>query len=422
MSFHLDFDWVDVAPSPDEFARRTMAKLCIRVNGTAVTSITDHRHRLNRDHVLVPLHHVAEWLVAHWHHLLHEVADTGEQRPDFDIRHNLVFAGDGFVMPQLTILSAAGATSLRWLASRPRFAELEFIHTGEARVPTEELEQAFRTLIDAVVDKLRRENLPLPALDDAWSAINELDAEEQEFARAAALIGVDPFDVDDALADSIVAFWQGTLPNLREDALAGADTESLPKVERWLRRGLSFLDEHRADGQSDWDRLRRSMSQSDSPVPWMQGYELARCFLREIGGRDSRDALASSGLPEIPHRMSDAPSTRLQGLVAADSPACVVTSRGESAKRFLRARALGAYLASSSSGPSLLSSLSTDFQALTRAFAAELLAPARELRDRLGGGPVGASALRALAREFRVSDSVIRHQIENHHLAPLIHA
>ncbi len=42
MSFRFEFDWVDAMLSPDVFACRTMAKLCIRVDGTAVTRVTDH--------------------------------------------------------------------------------------------------------------------------------------------------------------------------------------------------------------------------------------------------------------------------------------------------------------------------------------------------------------------------------------------
>ena len=413
MSFHLEFEWADVAPSPDEFAHRTMAELRIRVNGTVVTEVTDHRDRKSRDHVLVPLHHVAEWLVAHWHHLFHEVADIGRQRPDFDIRHDLAFAGDGFVLPHLAISPVSGAMSLQWRASRPSFAALEFTSAGEARVTAEEMERAFRGLIEAVLGKFREENVPLLELEEAWNAINELDAEEQEFTRAAALLGVDPFDVDDSLANTIVGFWQGVPPTLREDALAGANADSLPKIERWLRTGLEYVEEQRVTrGLEDWSEFRRPVSSSNSAPPWKQGYDLARTFLHEIG---------SHSLPEIPHRIMATPSTRLQGLVASNSPACVISSKGESGTRFLRARAIGAYLASRFPGsPSLIRSLATDFQAFTRAFAAEFLAPAQKLREQIGGRSVDAAALRELARSFRVSIAVIRHQIENHHLARLV--
>ena len=104
-------------------------------------------------------------------------------------------------------------------------------------------------------------------------------------------------------------------------------------------------------------------------------------------------------------------------LVAADSPACMTTPHDESSRRFLLARALGDYLGRSEHGASILSSLATDRQARSRAFAAELLAPAESLRERLSDHPVPPERVDDLGQEFGVSSLVIRHQIENHHLA-----
>ena len=85
------------------------------------------------------------------------------------------------------------------------------------------------------------------------------------------------------------------------------------------------------------------------------------------------------------------------------------------------ARALGDYLARASPGPGLLSSLSTDRQAQSRAFAAEFLAPADALRARLAGNSsVEPERTDDLAREFGVSSEVIRRQIENHDMGAIV--
>jgi Zn-dependent peptidase ImmA (M78 family) len=55
-------------------------------------------------------------------------------------------------------------------------------------------------------------------------------------------------------------------------------------------------------------------------------------------------------------------------------------------------------------------------QRASRAFAAELLVPADELGQRVAG-EVTYEQVAGLAKEFGVSDLVIKHQIENHHLA-----
>lgn len=122
----------------------------------------------------------------------------------------------------------------------------------------------------------------------------------------------------------------------------------------------------------------------------------------------------------IPHRALQPPSIRIHGLVAAETPACVTVPRGESATRFLIARALGEFLGRSLPGPGLLSSLSTDQQAQSRAFAAEFLAPAKALQQRLAGSDLEPERADDLAEEFGVSSQLIRHQVRNHDLATIV--
>ena len=66
----------------------------------------------------------------------------------------------------------------------------------------------------------------------------------------------------------------------------------------------------------------------------------------------------------------------------------------------------------------MLGTLATDRQAFSRAFAAEFLAPAEGLRERLrDASVVEAEGVDDLAAEFGVSSIVIRRQIDNHDLA-----
>ena len=415
MSVRFRFEWVDAPPSPDDLARRTMAELCIELDGAVVTAVIDRRSRVYRDHVVVPLLHVAEWLVSNWYHIFHEIEATGEQKPDFEARHNLAFAGDGFVLPSLTMFPASERMHLRWVQRKPCYTQLQFVDAGEVRVRSGELEDQFGILIDAVLDKLRIEGVAFGSVGDAWEAINRLEPDEREFSRAAALLGVDPFDVGDSLADAIVAFWEEADPSLRDDALAAADASSLPCVHEWLRDRLAAL-EGAGDG-GEWATFRQSLAPTAPGTPWAQGYDLARAVRAELGTGNGRYDFASSGPFSFPHSETQPPSTRIQGLVATNTPACVTTPRGECGRRFLLARALGDYLGRSEHGASILSSLATDRQARSRAFAAELLAPAESLREWLSDQPIQPERVDDLSHEFGVSSLVIRHQIENHHLA-----
>ena len=417
MSVRFWFDWVDAPPAPDERARATMATLSIRVGDVIVTDVLDRPSRTNRDHVVVPLYGVAEWLICNWWHIFHEVEDTGEQKPDFAARHDLAFVGDGFVLPRLAMAPTPEHMRLRWSPHKPPHAPIEFVaEEGKTDVARADLEGQCRGLIEAVLERLRGHGLDPGALGDEWVAINTLDPDERAFARAAALLGVDPFDVSDHVADAITGLWEGAAPSLRDDALAAASVDSVPRMSAWLTHSLAALASVESGG--DWPAIRQAMPPSTAAAPWERGGDLARSARNRIGAGDGRFDFPPTGpLSLLWSATQPPPSARIYGLTAADAPSCMTAPRSETGKRFLLARALGDYLDRSEPGPALLSSLATSRQARSRAFAAEFLAPAESLRRRLNGGPVEPETVDELGVEFGVSSMVIRHQIENHELA-----
>ncbi len=233
MSVSFRFGWVDARPSPDTLSQVTMATLSVEAGGATVTSVLDRKNRIYSDEVVVPLFSVAEWLVTNWWHIWYEVEDTGEQRPEFESRHNLAFAGDGFVLPSLTMTPVSRRMQLQWTAYKPLHTRIEFVDEGRESVYRGELEVELRSLIDAVIERLHGRAETGPAAENlarAWNAINELDADERDFSRAAALLGLDPFDVQDRVANTIVAFWERVEPSVRDDALASATEDSLTRV------------------------------------------------------------------------------------------------------------------------------------------------------------------------------------------------
>jgi hypothetical protein len=101
----------------------------------------------------------------------------------------------------------------------------------------------------------------------------------------------------------------------------------------------------------------------------------------------------------------------------SEAPRLGITNRveREENRRFLVCRALSDLFALHK--PSLVTSGQTEHQRRNRAFAAEFLAPAEAIRERVPAKHVSDEDLEDLAQEFRVSGFVIRHQIENHKLA-----
>lgn len=421
-SVRFESRWLDSEPTGD-IADVTFADLSIRVGTDTVTSVLEttpqgERTRY-RDHVVVPLLSVAEWLVSNWWHLWYEIPDTRYPRPEFDSRHDLAHAGEGFLLPRLKMFPNADRIHLQWSNWKPRHARTEFIGEGQAVVGRQELESEFRALIEAVLTRLR--GIPggtevCEFLSSDWEAINSLGEDEVEFAQAAALLGIDPFDVQDSVADAIVEFWETSQPSIRQEALASADEETLSSVGKWLRDSLARLEE--SDHGTGWAAVREAAPTESSAAPRTRGYALAdrvRCHLGAGEGKFEFDASGPLALPNLPLQP---PCRRIQGLVASNAPTCASAPSGrETSKRFVLARALGDYIGRSEAGPGILNSLATDRQAQSRAFAAQFLAPADSIRARLDDGHHEDGVIDEIGSEFGVSSEVIRRQIVNHQLA-----
>ena len=420
MSVRFRFDWVDVAQHPVGADWRTMAQFSIKVGSSTVTSVVDKQSRVYRGHVVVPMFHVAEWLVTNWWHLWDEVQDTRQQRSGYASRHNLSFAGDGYILPDLEIVPVSERVQLRWRRWKPRHSRIEFVDASEVQAGRQQVEAELRSIVDAVLDRLRSfEDCELAAekLGSAWDAINSMDSDEQESSRAAALLGIDPFDVGDSEAAEIAAFWDRFDPAIRQEVLASATDGSLTTVSNWLDEGLHALEEMQCE--NDWAAIRNAVRSQPATEPWKQGYELARSVRNELDAGDGRFDFQSEGSLALPHKVAESPSDRIEGLVAPNTPACITVHKPQSGSRFLLARALADYLGRVESSPGILSSLATDRQARSRAFAAEFLAPAQSLRVRLDKEFADEDVIDDLGNEYGVSSYVIAHQIKNHNLAKL---
>ena len=399
--------------SPDILAQSTMATLSVDAGGATVTSVLDRGNRIYSNEVVVPLFSVAEWLVTNWWHIWYEVEDTGEQRPDFASRHNLAFAGEGFVLQSLTMTAASGRMQLRWMPYKPQHARIEFVDEGLESVACDELETELRNLIDAVIERLHGRPDTAPAADNlarVWNAVNGLDADELEFSHAAALLGLDPFDVQDDVADGIVAFWARTEPSLREDALATAsDYAQLPRlaaVVRWRppRSGGGRARQRLTD-------IRRAVPPPPLAIePWTRGYTLARTTREWIGANGGRFDFSRRGRMAIPHQPSQPPSTRIHALVAAETPACITVPRGQSGTRFLIARRPRRLLGPAP-GPAC-SALCPPTGKHNPAPSPPSSSHRQKPATATGGQRVEPERADDLAEEFGVSSQLIRHQVQ----------
>ena len=412
----FQYEWIEPEPYPDPVIHHTMAKLRIAVGDCVATDIYDNHLGESGDHIYVPMSQIVEWLVLNWWFLWFESGSAAETAdPEFAERHNLSYAGHGFVFPGLTLQPFGESMRVSVRPWSPRFAPLHFRGACDVLLPRGEVESQLEALIEDVFERLESADTPCDDLQADWRAIRSVGPEEREFCQAAALAGLDPFDLSDSVGSAVERFWNDTAPSLREDALHATETASVAELARWLPRQLAAVEE--IESGTEWSGIQRvaHTSLQGEEVPWQRGYAAARAVRRELDVPWGSFALDREGPLRVGNRTVASPSAQIHGCVAADSPSCVVVKKHAAGKRFLLARALGEYMTRTEAAPALLGTRDTPRQAESRAFAAEFLAPSKWLRSRVGTArTVDPEAVDELAQEAGVSSWVIRHQLANH--------
>ena len=423
----LDFSWREAPGSSDPAILHTMADLSIRVDDEPVTRVFDRKSRTTRDTVFVSLYPLAEWIAARWWPLLEE--NLAPQRGDsqsFDERHSLAHAGDGFALPRLTLVPEGESTLLRWEHSSSSYQHVEFLGDGEARVPKADVSEVMSGFVEAVTGRLESFGVADTWLEKEWKALRETDAdaEEADFCRMAAYLGLDPFDVADDVGKAIVEVASSLPDSIVEDVFRCASVSTLKSTSDWVLRGIEELRSARFT-MKDLGAVRKALQPLPSAAPWEQGYELARQFRRQLDLSEGPLLDLSPILgPNPPLIRASTPSLPgLDGLVRrldGKGFSCFTSRTRSESVRFLLARALCLYLEHGDAPLSVLSGAVTQRQKRNRAFAAELLAPAKAIQKRLPSEMLAAEDIEEVACEFGVSSYVVEHQIVNHHLGTIM--
>lgn len=432
-TIELLYDWLPAEGARGPELEATWARLAIRVDGSRITRVLDERSKTTRDHVYLPLYPLAEWLATHWWVLLHEV-ETPWKAGDraFSLRHSLADAREGYALPALRILSQGDSVRLAWQQEVLPFHGLELLTHGQVDVPISTFRTAIADFVRAVIGRLRELGVEGTLLEEEWNAIEGADPEEREFCESTAALGLDPYALDDDRRREIVTIGNELPAGVRTEFFSVAHAGCLGEESKQLLASLKIGSANAADLRV-LKELRsevRSLPALRSPEPaWEKGYSVARVLRQRLGLEHrpvpSLPAL-SEALGSTPAELARAiheqplPTAAFDGVIGVNgkgSPGFVIASRREQSRRFNLCRGVCEFLTAETPDAALLTSARSDRQAMNRAFAAELLAPAGGLRARISGSNVSTDEVDDLATEFGVSPLVIDHQIENHKIA-----
>jgi hypothetical protein len=415
----IETDWANY-PGPDRpEVLATYANLLIRVGDETVTRVHHRDSRTTSDRVLLALYPLAEWIAGHWWFLTDESEIPG--RLGFTDRHALQRGRAGYCVPDLRFVSEGESFQIEWAPYSYIHAPVDFISGGSKTLRRQPVEDVLRDFVDKVEDRLTKEGITDTWLQHEWAAVREAEAdpEQSQFCRAAAWLGLDPFDLGENDSQKIEAL-SGKLPaELTEDAFRAASLASLESIAEWIESQLASCPPSRWK-TTELASVRSQFQSAANGLPWEIGYELARCV------RDARPDLAGTPTQveslfggELPVITADNTPSAVDGLVLAeDGFECRTAKRQPESQRFLIARAVFDFIGLNQH-KSLLTAARTTRQSQGRAFAAELLAPAAVLRDRLNSGWATPEQLSDLAAELQVSYYVVEHQIQNHRIATI---
>ncbi|MBI5515969.1 MAG: hypothetical protein HY909_19460 [Deltaproteobacteria bacterium] len=444
--FELRWEWLDGHGTSVRSHALTWARLELRVDEDRVaTRVYDRRTRSVRDGIYLPLMPLAEWVAYNWWFLIEEGAP---ELPSVSARaaipahrawyarHNLLAAREGYPLPDLTCYREEDERLLLCCTADERFhgnAPVRFVERFEALVPCAEYRSALARLVTAVLERIEAcDDHDARELRARWALASSDDARRRLLCARAAMLGLDaaqPDALDEALTTSLTEGLEGLpAPIVRELlALPGGALEISARAQSILAARVQ------TPRQSKDGALREArgavLPAAGLAEPHDAGWAMARQFRRSVLGVEDEvvsavldHRLEATGVLD-PHDLRGAPTDRgLLGWVEAqaqDTASCVLQRRTiPGARRFLHARALA--LALLGGRERLITESTHRSQRVARHFAAEVLAPAEAIRRRLVGEFVDGDELEALAAHFNVHPTLVRHQIENHHMARVL--
>jgi hypothetical protein len=424
----LSFEWEPAEGVSHPALARTWARLEIRIGERCVTSVFDRRTGGTRAGVYGPAFLLAEWIVRNFWFALSECAPSGSPGLAWLRRHSLVSAREGTSLPDLRFFRDEDKVIAEWRGDDQGVGRpILFVEAGRGELDPGGLRSALGNVVDLVLERLHGVAHPdVEALRADWEAIVSADSVDRVLCKRAAQAGLDAFDEDEvpeALA-RILTISADELPErTRDDLLDAAVAPS--------RLGSTLgaiADAVRGEGAvrprvgGGAPKLDLDLPDVGGP-PYERGYAFARALRRQAGQPeggplDLGPLLASLRWRSLHEREDgwrglDRSVKGIVGISKDGAPHLVAPPRKPRQERFLVARSIYALIAgATATAPRLLTGAGTSFQAASRAFAAELLAPAGAIRARIPDG-VDEDRLEDLADEFDVAPAVVSYQIDN---------
>jgi hypothetical protein len=423
-------EWLEAPGVAAPELAATWSSLSIEVDGEIVTQIADDRSGSLRDRIDVPTYPLARWIVRNWFFLLHHSrplqlpaswrrfdgrSSRSAESTEWMLHHNLRAVGEGFVWPDLTLLSTAEESCAEWWSdpSKRIGAQIRYISSGTAATSRDSLQEALRRVVEATIIRLEDQGVTGFPLADEWEAVLNLDEEEADFCVASARLGLDAFELSDDVADLVARIGSDLESALLDDFLEAAQPELLAGDMAWVTNASAVLE----GATSDVEALPVIDAADAALPPPKRGLAEAARLRKELGIPPTERVDPLRWVNSMEVQNADENLVGLGG--RSTTRAAVLATNGRHrhllGRRFTAARALRDFAMSSTTTRFLVTSSRLPAQQANRAFAAEFLAPVEGITELLPRGthPLPWEAVDEIAEHYEVSPMVVVHQIED---------
>jgi hypothetical protein len=417
-------EWEDPKRAKGPELRATWGALRIEVAQSDHINVATRFYDMDfdtvRQQVFAPLYPLAEWVAFHWFQMLYGAERISERG------HNIRQGAEGFALPSLRFWSEGSSVRVVWSPFVDEGARVEFLSVGEFALPRVTVEQELAGFLNKVIYRLQENGIEKTPLQEEWAAILAMESEERIFCSAAASLGLDPFDLPEGMEEKILRAGSLLSRNVLEEFFLAASSDGVLDEAEAVSSAIQELEKMQREN-ARLDQMRAAISGvAQTGTAWQTGYDLARRakgLLAIPAGPTSLSTLKDLTNPQEIGALSRV--ARVEGLASrnrangASGVAPDFANRRPESQKFALARVLCEELLLPSAQTSLLTQETTTRQKLNRAFAAELLAPAAELKNRIGRPEISCDQVQDLAEEYKVSSFLIENQIKNHELATI---
>lgn len=421
-------EWIDRSVETIDAYESTFCRFYIKFNDDYLTRILCAGDE-ERNYIRIPVYSLAEWIVYNWWALLYEVESPFRARRNFIFRHSILSGSDGYTLPNIIFYPHIPNIKISCIENGKSLSSIVFVNINkEYFVTQEELKESFTQFVLKTIARLNEKGFTSTMLHQRWEAISALSSDELEYCKICGMLGVDPFDIEPSLSDRIIDSYEKIPSSAVVDFFSTTSAEDLYEnskiVDKFYktatpRISISNLEKFRT-------KLRKTKRDHFSDKPWKIGYQDARSLRRYFDFKDVKLASPNVMMQMIGVEENkffdicktvdyERTKTVLSSYRTEDKNICFSIAKGALHQQtFYLARAIYSHLSSDAPCRMVTQSYTLDQQE-NRAFAAELIAPARLIHKEIGRAKfITSDDVERIAQDFNVSSWTIAHQIQNH--------